>query len=200
MISSLHGKLIYSDTSTIVVECGGVGFKCTVGLNTVSKLPKINEEVFVYTYLSVKEDALDLYAFNSSEELDCFKLITTVSGVGPKIAIALLSEFEPSKLSLLIASGDAKSLTAANGIGIKLAQKIIFELKDKFGFVGSSVTADTKDIGNAVSHTNTAEAISALVALGFSQSDASYAVSKQDISLKTEELIKLGLKELSRKV
>ncbi|MBO5726788.1 MAG: Holliday junction branch migration protein RuvA [Clostridia bacterium] len=201
MISSLRGKLIYSDKDFIIVECGGVGFKCAVSLNTVGRLPKVNSEIFIYTYMSVKEDAIDLFGFFSLEEIECFKLLLSVSGVGPKMAIALLSEFTADRILLLIASGDSKSLTAASGVGNKLAQRIVLELKDKVGTnfaVGAS--AEIANVGNATARTNTKEAISALVALGFSQSEAALAVGKFDPSLSTEELIKLSLKELSRQV
>ncbi len=201
MISSLRGKLIYSEKDYIIVECGGVGFKCNVSLNTVGRLPKTNSDIFIYTFMSVKEDAIDLYGFFSLEEIECFKLLLGVSGVGPKMGIALLSEFTADRILLLIASGDSKSLTAASGVGNKLAQRIVLELKDKVGTsftVGGS--AEIAAVGNATVMTNTKEAVSALVALGFSQSDAALAVGKFDQSLSTEELIKLSLKELSRQV
>lgn len=201
MISSLRGRLIYSEKDYIIVECGGVGFKCNVSLNTIGKLPKLNSDIFIYTFMSVKEDAIDLFGFFSLEEIDCFKLLLSVSGVGPKMAIALLSEFTADRIMLLIASGDAKSLTAASGVGNKLAQRIVLELKDKVGTTFNVANVgDIAAVGNANVATNSKEAISALVSLGFSQSDAAMAVSKFDSSLSTEELIKLSLKELSRQV
>ncbi|MEE1198759.1 MAG: Holliday junction branch migration protein RuvA [Acutalibacteraceae bacterium] len=201
MISSLRGRLIYSEKDYIIVECGGVGFKCNVSLNTIGKLPKLNSDIFIYTFMSVKEDAIDLFGFFSLEEIDCFKLLLSVSGVGPKMAIALLSEFTADRIMLLIASGDAKSLTAASGVGNKLAQRIVLELKDKVGTTFNVANVgDIAAVGNASAATNSKEAISALVSLGFSQSDAAMAVSKFDSSLSTEELIKLSLKELSRQV
>lgn len=201
MISSLRGRLIYSEKDYIIVECGGVGFKCNVSLNTIGKLPKLNSDIFIYTFMSVKEDAIDLFGFFSLEEIDCFKLLLSVSGVGPKMAIALLSEFTADRIMLLIASGDAKSLTAASGVGNKLAQRIVLELKDKVGTTFNVANVgDIAAVGNASVATNSKEAISALVSLGFSQSDAAMAVSKFDSSLSTEELIKLSLKELSRQV
>ena len=131
MIASLNGKLILKELSFAVVDCGGVGFKCFITQNTYSNLGQIGDNVFLHTYLAVREDAMDLYGFSSVDELECFKLITSVSGVGSKIGIAMLSEFTADKISLYIASGDAKSLTAASGVGIKLAQRIVLELKDK---------------------------------------------------------------------
>ncbi|MBQ2266358.1 MAG: Holliday junction branch migration protein RuvA, partial [Clostridia bacterium] len=150
------------------------------------------------TYMVVREDAMDLYGFYDTEELDAFKLITSVSGVGSKIGLALLSEFTASQLTLYIASNDPKALTAASGVGIKLAQRIVLELKDKIGSLEGGDTIDIKAVGNATVNTNSKEAVAALVALGYSQSEASLVVSKQDQSLSVEELIKLSLKSLAR--
>lgn len=200
MISCLRGKLIYSDLDYIVVECSGVGFKCFVTKNASLKLPSIGQEIFIHTYLAVKEDALDLYGFSTIEELETFKLITSVNGVGAKIGMALLTQFTPDRLLLSIASDDAKSLTAATGVGLKLAQRIVLELKDKTGSIKSDISAEISAVGNATAGSNAKEAIAALVALGFSQSDASLAVGKLNASANTEELIKNALKSLSRQV
>lgn len=199
MIATLNGKLIIKELNFVVIECGGVGFKCFITQNTHSNIGNVGDNVFLYTYLSVREDALDLYGFIDSNELEVFKLITSVSGVGSKIGLAILSEFTPDKIMLYIASGDAKSLTAASGVGIKLAQRIILELKDKVGSisVGDS-TLDVKSIGNATVNTSSKEAIEALVSLGYTQSEASLAVSRLDSSLNTNELIKQALKSLAR--
>ncbi len=201
MIYSVRGKLIVRERDFVVIESGGVGFKCFVSLNTFSRLQSDNKEVMLYTYLSVKEDAMDLFGFYSPEELDCFKLLISVSGVGPKMAIALLSEFNPDRLLLAIASGDAKSLTAASGVGNKLAQRIVLELKDKVGNISvNSAGEDIKAVATVGVTSNTKEAVSALVSLGFTQSEAAIAVGHSDSSLSTEELIKNALKELSRQV
>lgn len=198
MIASVRGKLIYSDNTYAVVECGGVGYKCFVTKNTLYNLPPKNEEVFLYTYLSVREDAMDLYGFKELEELEAFKLITSVNGVGAKMGLALLSVFTASQLTLYIASNDYKALTAASGVGPKLAQRIVLELKDKVGSLQSGDTMVIKAVGNATVNSNTKEAISALVTLGYTQSEASLAVGKSDASLPTEELIKQALKTLAR--
>jgi Holliday junction DNA helicase RuvA len=198
MIASVRGKLIYSDNVCAVVECGGVGYKCFVTKNTLYNLPQKNEELFLYTYLVVREDAMDLYGFKEIEELDAFKLITSVNGVGAKMGLALLSEFTASQLTLYIASGDYKALTAASGVGPKLAQRIVLELKDKVGSLQTGDTLVIKAVGNATVNSNTKEAVSALVSLGYTQSEASLAVGKCDPSLSTEELIKQALKTLAR--
>lgn len=199
MLATLNGKLIIKELNYIVVECGGVGFKCFVTQNTHAGIGNIGDTVFLHTYLSVREDALDLYGFADSSELEVFKLITSVSGVGSKIGLAILSEFTPDKIMLYIASGDAKSLTAASGVGIKLAQRIILELKDKVSSISvGDANIDVKSVGNATTHTTTREAIEALVSLGYSQSEASLAVGRLDPALDTNELIKQALKLLAR--
>ncbi len=199
MIATLNGKLIIKELNYLVVECGGVGLKCFVTQNTHSTIGSIGDNVFLYTYLAVREDALDLYGFASSSELEVFKLITSVSGVGSKIGLAILSEFTADNILLNIASGDAKSLTAASGVGIKLAQRIVLELKDKVGSVSSGdISLDVKSVGNATAHTSSKEAIEALVSLGYTQSEASLAVGRLDSSLDTNELIKQALKSIAR--
>ncbi len=198
MIASLKGKLIAKDNTSAVVECGGVGFRCLVTKNTLYRLPEVGGEVFVYTHLAVKEDALDLYGFSDADELEAFKLITSVNGVGPKIGIAILSEFDAARLTVYIASGDAKALTAASGVGLKLAQRIVLELKDKVGALASDDSLEFKAVGNATLNSNTKEAVAALSALGYTQSEASLAVGRLDPSLSTEELIKQALKSLAR--
>lgn len=200
MIASLRGKLIFKDTTTAIVECGGVGMKCLVTSVTAATLPQVGAEVFLHTFLSVREDALDLYGFLTAEELEAFRLITSVNGVGAKIGLALLSQFTSDRLLLLIAGNDAKSLTAASGVGIKLAQRIVLELKDKVGNLAKEQgMQDVISVGNAVSVSATGEAIEALVSLGFSQTDASLAVGRLDPTLPTDELIKQALKTLSRR-
>lgn len=198
MIASVRGKLIYTDTACAVVECGGVGYKCFVTKNTLYNLPQKGEEVFLHTYLAVREDAMDLYGFRDIEELDAFKLVTSVNGVGAKMGLALLSEFTASQLTLYVASGDYKALTAASGVGPKLAQRIVLELKDKVGSLQSGDTLVIKAVGNATVNSNTKEAVSALVSLGYTQSEASLAVGKLDPALSTEDLIKQALKTLAR--
>ncbi len=197
MIASLRGKLIGSDTQSVVIECGGVGMRCFTTLKTIAALPKLGSEVFLYTYLSVREDALDLYGFATESELACFKLITSVNGVGSKIGIAILSDFTPDQVSLFIASADAKSLSKASGVGPKLANRIILELKDKVSSSGVE-TPGVQCVVSATEHTNTKDAIDALCSLGFTRSEASLAVGRLDPNAPTEILIREALKTLSR--
>ncbi len=200
MIASLNGKLIVKEPAFAVVECGGVGMKCAITQNTYSRIGAVGETVFLHTYLSVREDALDLYGFYSEQELNAFKLITTVNGVGPKMGLAVLSQFDVDRLLLSIASGDSKALTAASGVGIKIAQRIVLELKDKVGAVASDQTATETiaAVGNAAALSAPKEAIEALVSLGYSQSEASLAVSRLDANLSVDELIKQALRSLAR--
>ncbi len=199
MIASLHGKLIVKDPLFAVVECGGVGLKCFITQNTHNMLGAVGSEVFLYTHMSVREDAIDLYGFISEAELSAFRLVTSVSGVGSKIAIALLSQLTPDKIMLCVAAGDHKALTVAPGVGAKLAQKIVFELKDKVGSIAAAEgLEEVSAVGNANVHTSSREAIEALVSLGYTQSEASLAVGKLDNTLAADELIKQALKLLAR--
>lgn len=200
MLYNIRGTLTVSDVNVIVIESGGVGFKCFTTLNTVKNIGETGKQVNVYTYLSVKEDAMDLYGFSTLAELDAFKLLITVSGIGPKAAVSILSEFTPDKLAICIASGDAKAITRAQGVGKKTAERVVLELKDKMG----SIAVDT-NIAQAVSgvqsineSSQSAEAVEALVALGYSQSDAAIAIGKMDKSLSVDEMIRQGLKQLAR--
>lgn len=200
MIASLNGKLIYKDDNTAVVECGGVGIKCFIAQTTSVVLPNVGSNVFLHTYLAVREDALDLFGFADKQELEAFKLITSVSGVGPKIGLAMLSCFTADQLFLFIASSDAKALTAASGVGIKLAQRIVLELKDKVSaYTVSDTQVNVAVAVNAAPNNNSKEAIAALVSLGYSQSEASLAVGGLDLTLSAEELIKQALKLLARR-
>ncbi len=200
MIASLHGTLIDKDNTCAVVECGGVGMRCFITAVTAANLPQNGSDVFLYTHLVVREDAFDLYGFLDRSEMEAFKLVTTVSGVGAKIGLALLSQFTADRLLLSIASGDAKTLTAASGVGIKLAQRIILELKDKVGNLAKDNGFESvATVGNAVTHTSSGEAIEALVSLGYNQSDAALAVGRLDPSLPADELIKQALKGLARR-
>ena len=196
MIYSLSGKLTYVSEQFVVIECGGVGFKCFTSLNTAKTVGSVGSAVSLFTHLSVKEDALDLYGFATHDELDCFRLLISVSGVGPK---AVLSELSPQKLALAVAAGDVKAITKANGVGKKIAERIALELKDKLvGTVGGEIAADIGSAASIVEESASAEAVAALVSLGFSQSDAAVAVGSMDKSLTADEMIRLGLKQLSK--
>ncbi len=202
MFYSLTGTVVRFDASSVAVSCGGVAFNCQTSMNTLKQVAKTGEEVTVYTYLNVREDALDLFGFSTERELECFKLLISISGIGPKMALAILSVLNPDELSLAIASGDYKVIATAQGIGAKKAQRIVMELKDKVasGNMTEIFDASSAQVASVSSGGNTAEAISALTMLGYSQSEAATAVSKTDKSLSVEEIIKQALKQLSKQV
>lgn len=198
MIYNLRGTLTYADPTFAVVECGGVGFKCFVSMTTLQSLTSVGTEVNLFTHLAVREDAMDLYGFSTSEELNAFKLLITVSGVGPKAAMAILSVLPPDRLSIAISSGDVKSIQSANGVGKKTAERVVLELKDKMIGIGSANTqAVVSGIQSAASSNKAQEAVEVLVSLGFNQSDASAVVGSMDMSLSVDDMIRLGLKQLS---
>lgn len=197
MIYNIKGELTYTDPQFVVVENSGIGFKCFTSLTTVKNLGKIGSSVNLYTYLSVKEDALDLFGFSTLEELNSFKLLITVSGVGPKAAVSVLSELSPEKLALAIASSDVKSITKANGVGRKTAERIVLELKDKTGSLSQTDFSSVASAASVAEDSAAGEAVAALVALGFSQSDAAVTVGQMDQSLSADEMIRLGLRQLS---
>ncbi len=200
MFYSLTGNIIYADEQSAAIQCGGVAFKCFTTRTTLAAIHGQNGETTLFTHLNVREDALDLYGFYTQQELDAFKMLINVNGVGAKMALSILSELDPQNLAIAIASGDVKSITRAQGIGTKLAQRIIMELKDKFvnaGYVSEDTSIAAGAAAAAGSMSNTAEAIAALTALGYSRSEASMAVGKLDPTLGVEELIKLALKSMT---
>ena len=198
MLYSVRGKLIHTTASTAIVECGGVGFRCQTTLNTLKSL-KLGSEVTLYTYLNVREDAMELFGFASKTELDTFKNLISVSGVGPKAGLAVLSELSPEQVAMAIASDDIKTITRAQGVGKKIAQRIILELKDKLakeassggGFGGFSGAA-------AVSSGNVSKAVEALGVLGYTPAEVAPVLAAFDSSLPVEQLIALTLKQMGR--
>lgn len=199
MIYSIRGNLIHTEPTFVVIECAGVGYKCFTSMNTQRQLPKLSGEAMLYTQLVVREDAAELYGFISTSELSCFKLLTSVSKVGPKAAISILSELSPEQLAIAIASSDSKSITRANGVGLKLAQRIILELKDKLKVFDTS-GADTQAVNGAaaqVSFGNTQKAVEALAVLGYDSSEVMPILSKLDSGKSVEDLISAALREMA---
>ena len=131
MFYRLRGTLIHTEPGAAVIECGGVGFRCLTTMNTLRALPPLGEEVILYTHLNVREDALDLFGFATEAERACFRTLTAVSGVGTKVGLSILSSIAPEQLAVSIGCGDYRALTRAPGVGPKLAQRIVLELKDK---------------------------------------------------------------------
>lgn len=198
MIYSVNGKLIYKDDTVAVVECAGVGYRCQTSLSTLNALPPIGSQVMLYTYLHVREDTMSLYGFLDMNELNCFKMLISVSGVGPKVGLAILSANSPEQVALCVTTGDSKSLTRAPGVGLKTAQRIVLELKDKIASTVENKNLPYLPDNFELSDDNISQAVSALVVLGYSQSEAAVAVSKLDSSLPVEELIKKALMALGK--
>ena len=195
MIYSLEGILQEKAPDYAVINCGGVGYLVSVSANTASSLPPVGERAFVYTVMSVKENGVDLSGFATADERDLYRELCTVSGVGAKVALSILSTFTPDRLTLLIAAQDSKSVTAAPGVGPRLAQRVVLELKDKVGHM---------DLGGAAASVASlqqlpaaSEAVAALTSLGFGVAEASAAVSGLDGSLSTEELVAGALRKLA---
>ena len=202
MFYSLTGNVIFTDLNSVALECGGVGFRCLTSTNTLRDVD-VHEKTTLYTHLNVREDALDLFGFSTEYELEWFKLLIGVTGVGPKAALAILSELSPDKLALAVSAGDVKAITRAQGVGPKIAQRVILELKDKAKSALSSfgeVSSQADDVAEVFGSSNTSEAVAALTMLGYSQSEAALAVRKVDASLPTDQIIKQCLKLLSRQV
>lgn len=199
MIYSLNGILKTVEPNFLVVDVQGVGFGVKTTMTTIARLPQTGEKVFLHTYTSVREDAIELFGFSDGEELNCFKMLITVNGVGPKAALSILSDHTPEQFALAVASGDAKLLTRSAGIGLKTAQRIVLELKDKVSKeqVASGVVSTGSAGVSRVATGNASEAISALVVLGYAQSDAASVVTSLSQDLSVEEMIKAGLRALS---
>lgn len=199
MIYNLNGKLTYVDPTFIVIECGGVGFKCFASTTTITSISTVGTNVNVLTYMSVKEDSIDLYGFATQEELNAFKLLISVSGIGPKAAMAILSVLPPDRLSVAVSSGDVKAIQSAQGVGKKTAERVVLELKDKMVGIGSAHTNTiVEGIQSVAQSDNAQEAVEVLVSLGFNQSEASSVVGTMDKSLSVDEMIRKGLKSLSQ--
>lgn len=204
MIYSLRGTLTVKEPGFAVIECGGVGYGCKTSFNTLSALGNTGSEAMLYTYLYVREDVVELFGFATLRELSCFKLLISVSGVGPKAASTILSDVSPEQFAFLIASGDSKAFTKIKGIGAKTAQRIVLELKDKIssetvkGAV-SGGSADFAMVSPAAASTSVSEALEALMVLGYSQGEIAPIVGKLDPQLSTQELIKETLKIMASK-
>lgn len=180
-----------------VIDCGGVGYACATTNHTLSALKK-GEKARLYTYLYVREDIFDLYGFSSQSELHSFRMLLSISGVGPKAALAILSVSTPEALAMAILGGDEKALTVAPGIGKKIAQRIILELKDKLAKEElTGVLPAAGSGGGGFSGGKAAEAAAALSVLGYTQQDISVALKGVDLEgLPLEEIIRQSLKKM----
>lgn len=200
MFYYLDGTLALADDGLCVVDCGGVGYALTVGSITFANLiNKIGQKIRLFTYLAVREDGVELFGFGSKEEKDAFMLLITVSGVGPKAALNVLSVFTPEELYGAIAAENVKAIAKANGVGSKTAARIILDLKDKVGgvdgFSGTSPVCPAKEISSP----NVTEAKEALTALGYDKNSIAKVLKDIDPSLGVTDIIRLALKKMSER-
>lgn len=199
MYYHINGELCFAQSHTAVIDCGGVGYKMTVSNTTLSAIShKIGEKVKLYTYLAVREDAMELFGFHTVEEHSAFKQLISVSGVGPKAAISVLSTFTPEQFAAAVCSADTKILGKASGIGAKTAARIVLELKDKIAKeYGTDAVISTPVNVNASGKLS--DAVNALLVLGYSKNEATQALSGMDVSSMTlESLITAALKRLMK--
>lgn len=191
----LNGKLAVCQPNLAVIDCGGVGYKCAITANTYKAISG-KETAKLFTYLNVKEDALDIYGFATEQEMQFFTLLISISGVGPKVAIAILSELQPDAFANCIITSDIKRLTKAQGVGTKLAQRICLELKDKIAKTketeGSELVSEDMPVDDVV-----ADAVAVLMALGYTKNESQKAVSKCSAD-ETNALVKQALRLLAK--
>ena len=199
MIYYVNGEVTVLEPGLAVIDCNGVGYGCAVTAYTAAQL-KLNQKAKLYVTESIREDAFDLYGFISREEQRCYELLTSVSGVGPKAAMSILSAGGPQNFTMAVMTGDEKLLTAAQGVGKKIAQRIILELKEKVG--GSSVSLDfsagpavtAPTAGNAAALAN-----AALQELGYSPAEVAHALKGAPVGATTEELVRFALRNMVMK-
>lgn len=201
MYAYIEGELAEINTDHIVIEAGGIGYQVFISLQTFDYLPSVGENLKIYTYLYLREDAMILYGFLTKDDLELFKLLISVSGIGPKGGLAILSTLEADDLRFAILSGDAKAISKAPGVGGKTAQRVILELKDKLS-LEDAFEAKTEHVqknaaaaGGSVKN----DAVMALTALGYSSTESLKAVSAVEITedMDVEEVLKAALKHLS---
>ncbi len=196
MLYYLDGVVSHMEPQLAVLDVGGVGFACRVSLQTQARLKK-GEAARLFTLLHVREDAMDIYGFYDPEERSCYKMLTAISGVGPKAALSILSAVSPERLALAVLSGDERALLSASGVGKKLSQRILLELKDKMGKGQSQATAGVSSAELPIAG-KLSEAQAALMVLGYSPTEAAMALKDLDENaLSVEQMIRLGLKNLA---
>ena len=200
MFYSITGILATTEIAAAVIDVNGVAFYCNISAKTHAKLsPKLGEKVTLFTHLNVKEDALDLYGFISQEELHAYRLLTSVSGVGPKAAMSILSHLTPEQFAVAVGTGDTKSISKAPGVGAKTAARVILELKDKIAKQLSSEQPDTTgDTDLLPGRDNLSEAMNALLVLGYTRAEATAVLKTLDSTLSLEDMITAALKKLMK--
>lgn len=187
----IKGTLVQKSDNYIVVDANGVGYMIYTSLNSMQNTGEIGKKITIYTYLHVREDVMDLFGFTTIEEKNMFMQLISVSGVGPKAALSILSVTTPAKFAVAVTTNDVKTITKASGVGPKMAQRVILELKDKMKT--DELEIDLEDESDDILSDNRSEAISALVVLGYSSNDAQKAVKGIDGTLSVEEIIKKAL-------
>ncbi len=215
MIETLYGRIFEIDAlaCSAIIECAGVGYKVSVTANTLSKLPAPEYEpdgtqiagkpVRIYTHMSVREDGVELFGFYGREELDMFRLLISVSGVGPKAGMSILSLLTPKKLALVIAAEDTKAISKAPGVGAKTAARVVLELKEKVAknfpqYNGDNIAEPAATAGKPVKSSSLTDARDALVVLGYSRSEVAAAMKNVDAAKSTEDIIKQALAVLMK--
>ena len=193
MFNYIKGKFMFSGDGFVVIENSGIGFNIYTSVNTMGKISG-KEEVTLYTYLYLREGIMDLYGFDSEEERSMFMKLIAISGVGPKAAVAILSVAPPEKIALAILTGDYKLIQKAQGVGVKVAQRVVMELKDKL----KGMDIDESDTFSADTGAGSGrnEALDALLVLGYSETEAKKALASVDLTLDTESIIKQALKAM----
>jgi len=196
MFYYINGTVALLDANLAVLDCGGVGYACHTTGYTLSQL-QVGKQQKLYTYCHIKEDAFDIYGFSTKEELSCFNRLIGVSGVGPKVALAILSAATPSQFTLAVMSGDEKTLTMAQGVGKKMAQRIILELKDKLSGEMPTFDGGTSAPIPVAAGNKAAEAAAALASLGYSQSEIGIALKGAKIEeMSLEEIVRYALRAM----
>ena len=196
MLYYVNGPVAEIESGLAVIDCGGVGYACATTNYTLSQLKK-GERAKLYTYLNVREDAVELFGFASQSELRSFKMLIGVSGVGPKAALSILSATTPQQLAMAVVMGDEKTLTAAPGIGKKIAQRIILELKDKLAREQDSFEAGSAPAPMPLSSSKSGEAAAALAVLGYGSQEIAAALKGIDMAaLPLEEIIRQARKKM----
>lgn len=198
MFYYLNGTVALLDANLAVIDCGGVGYACHTTNYTLARL-QLGKSAKLFTYCNIKEDAFDIFGFSTREELNCFERLIGVTGVGPKAALAILSVVSPEQFTLAVMTQDDKTITMAQGVGKKLAQRIILELKDKLGAAQLELNTAELAAGAPVRGSKSAEAVAALVGLGYSQTEAAAALKGVDVeNLPIEDIIRRALRAAAR--
>lgn len=198
MIHCLSGTVLSKTPDEIVIDCAGVGFKASIPTSVYAQTGNVGEPASIFTYMNVKDDGVELFGFADEGQLGCFKMLITVAGVGPRSALTVLSLYNPAQVAAAVASDDFKLFTACSGIGPKLAQRIVLELKDKVKNIDAAALAGVAVV-DAASPSNLRESVAALTALGFSNSEAAAALAGLPEDLSTEDMVAAALRKLAER-